>query len=254
MVISFYYFIMLTPFEREKIENHLIRYQLKHIGDCNYNGNTLIHLAASDADLALLSFAIDSHPELVNFVSQDGNSALHYVRSLECFHYLIKQGAKLNMVDNRGRHPIELLFAKKMIDDKNVQELYPYLTVEMINHYNLLHCVATFGLKDTLSHMLDMGADINCKKDDSNVLFSIFMAPLLGQSSLMNSHLDCICLLIDNGIDMELEGLKDNSLILPEMLDYTIECLVNRNIKREKEYLDSILEKNNLNSTPHRKL
>jgi ankyrin repeat protein len=219
--------------------------QMESINDTNWNGNTLIHHAANESNLEMLQFAVQSHPELINLESKDGFTALHYVRSLECFHYLMEKGANLDVLDSKLRHPIEVLFRKKLINENNIHEIYPYLIKKRVDEYHLLHFVAQKGLKDALFDLLNMGCDVNAKSSlgENDILSSIFVAPLLGYADSIENHPACIQLVIDFGLEVNHEKIHSFRMVLPEILAFTEQCIINRDIKKEKELLENSLKK-----------
>lgn len=169
-----------------------------NVNQVDKDGNTAFLNALRSNNLAIakkLALGIRN----INHANKDGYTAMTYAimrNSVEAFNFLLKQGAKTDVVDQKGR---DLLYHSfNSYQAKNQEAFLAFGKVlKPVNGMNMLpHLAVEKGEKFLLEKAIEMGADINQKNKDG--LTPLHIAAMKAQDQ------ELLALLLEKGADKKI--------------------------------------------------
>ena len=238
----------LTPLQRalegqRKGESDIVWLLLNHGADAKADeksGNALLHLAASEGDLALARMSLEHNAD-VNSQNNDGLTPLLLAsrrKNLDVVRLLLDHNADVHVRDKRGNTPLHvatstgngnldicriLLNRNAEVDSRTHHGSTPLLlasecgTPELVQLFldhnadphardgdgdTLLHCAAITGHLEVVRLLLELNAEANSRNNKGST-------PLhLASAGYEEGNLDVVRLLLDHGADAQAQNLS----------------------------------------------
>ncbi|XP_061171092.1 putative ankyrin repeat protein RF_0381 [Saccostrea echinata] len=148
------------------------------INSTNNKGKTVLHLCCVTGKLYMCKYLVKTYPYLLNFVDNNGNTALHSAAcrgDIDLIMFLLEEGLNINSIRNDGKNVLHMCCMNGMIDTcKYLVNTYPYLlAVKDKDGHNTLHATAGSGNIDLLKFLLEKGLDINSTRNDGKAVLHL---------------------------------------------------------------------------------
>ncbi|XP_068231385.1 transient receptor potential channel pyrexia-like [Palaemon carinicauda] len=161
---------------------------------------------------------LNEHPELVNYMGQDGSSPLHVscqVHHLEIMKLLLKQGADVELFDSFGNTPLHLAVKECWLD--GIKELLehgsspneiniPTSKMEESYRETPLHTAVRLGVLESVSLLLQYNLDLGVKDSNNNSV--LHLAVSLHRPDL----LELLVKEVDGSFESEAKSSVDHTL------------------------------------------